>query len=152
MTAESAISLALSASSLIGVAYGVLFRQAKIEARVELLWGFLLRRGVAEGLSSGLMEKMSPLRLNVQLLDLHPEITHKVQDFYASAGKKLSDIKLIEEIEKRWGTDLSLLSAANNMATGAMLSALLFFVRPEMDIFKQFDTTHWHRKKSDEAK
>jgi hypothetical protein len=147
MTTEAAISLVTAGAALLGSLYTGVYRQAKMESRVELLWALLLRRGVAEALVGGVMEKQSPLRLKVQFLEHHPEITGRVQQFYAESGRKLNDSRLIEAMERKFGVELSLLSASTQTGAGSWLVALAFMLRPEMEMFKQFDTHDWRSPK-----
>lgn len=140
------ISLVVAILGLIGTAYIGLFKFARIESRVELLWSFLMRRGVADALIGGVMEKSSPLRLKVQALEQHKALTEKARAFYLQAGHKMNDIGLIEELERRYGVELGAVASEHQMNAGGCLVALTFLLRPDMPLFKQFDTQDWHSR------
>src|SRR5260370_27126871 len=144
MTLSELIAVLISGLSLIGMVYLGAFRMAKLESRVELLWAFLLRRGVGDALVGGVMEKSSPLRLNVDALKQHADLLARAQEFYDAEGRKLNDIALIEEMERRFGVSLVAIAAEHKMMAGGCLVALVFLMRPTMSLFKQFDTEEWH--------
>src|ERR1700693_1377043 len=121
MTPAEIISLITACASLAVTIYTGLFRMAKIEARVELLWSFLLRRGLNEAINSGILYNQSPLQMNIEALFRHREIILQVREWYEKNGKDLSDVQVFEQIEKRFGEDLMQLCITEKVPTGGCI-------------------------------
>lgn len=79
-------------------------RVTTLEARVESLWTFLLRRGVAEAVTRGVGSMNSPLTISDEAKAWFAPFAHELHEFYrGGGGGSLPDDRLAEEIERRWG-------------------------------------------------
>jgi hypothetical protein len=144
MAPEAYLSLMVGFLSLLGLMGIGLARILKVEARVDLIWHFLARRGVADAFSGGLLLKESPLRLNIAALERHPELLKTIKEFYANDKRTLGDIELVQDIEAKFGTTLMPLAIKEGVTVGGCLMAMAFLIRPDMDIFKKYDTQKWN--------
>lgn len=115
-----------------------------IDARMDVLWGFFLRRSISEGLAAGTLTRESPLRANVQILDRHHEVVDGIKRWYEAEGKGLGDLELFIELERRFNVELHAICEQEKMMDGACLAALLFILRPDAPLFRQYDAKTWH--------
>ena len=139
------IALIAAVLSLIGMIYVGMFRQAKIEARVDLIWSFLLRQGIASSILGGLVERNSPLRLSVHAVEKHKDFVAKLKEWYNSHPEmqKLKDLDLFMALEKNFAVELNEVTMSENVLPGGTVAAALFLLRPSSDSFKMYDTSEW---------
>ena len=117
---------------------------SEVKSRVDILWSLLFRRGISDAVASGLLERQSPLKLNVDVLSGHTSLIEKIQEFYNAKGRKLQDLELLVELEKNFGQDLQrLCDETPGLLPGACLAAMVFMVRPHAELFEKFDTQSW---------
>jgi hypothetical protein len=118
--------------------------KGSIERQVDMIWQFLTRKGVNEALITGLVERGSPLHVNVARLDKHQDFIQKVKDWYDKGGCNLDDIKLFVELEKQFHIEIQKMCEIEGLLTGGVIAAILFIIRPNAQMFKQYDTSDWH--------
>jgi len=99
-------SLCASFVSIISVLYLVQIRVARMEAKVDTLWSFQLRRGEVETVLHGLGTKHSPLKLNEGALDVFPRaLREEIRQI--SQERCSTQTELACEIEQRFGERLA---------------------------------------------
>lgn len=118
-------------------------RLSRVESKVDVLWNFLLRRSISEGLNSGFLTRESPLKANVQILERHPEVIGDIKAWYETEGCQLLDLDLFVEIERRFNVPLHALCEHEGMMDGACLAAMFFMLRPESVLFEKYNTEEW---------
>ena len=136
------LSFAASTISLIGLIYTVVFRQAKLESRVEILWDFLVRRGITEAMQRGLLERNSPFRLTIDIRGRYKPLFDGVMEYYNRDGSKLKDSDLVSEIEKHFWPQIKQVCVDQGINDGACLAMILHYIRPEASYFKEWDVAH----------
>ena len=81
-------------------------RLGDTEHRIDALWDFTLRRGMAEALQKGVATMNSPVKVTDAARQLLSGIADELQDFYEQSGKGLSRPRLAALIAARWGPRL----------------------------------------------
>jgi hypothetical protein len=153
MTTEAVISLAGVITSVLAswlVARDHTHRDAvanaewrgKISERVDAMYRIIFRTGISDGLHAGVLNQNSPITINVEAFREHPDLLGKLQQFYNAAGKSLSDLDLLVEIEKRFGDELDSFEKAHNLKPAASLAAVCYLLRPEMKLFDKYKEQH----------
>lgn len=137
------ISIVTALLSFCGTVYFGLVRQAKIEARVELMWSFMMRKGLSEALISGLVERQSPLKVSVAALERHADLIDKIKIWYEKFGKTMPDLELTVAMETIFHTEFEKICLDEKILPSACVSAMLFFLRPESKIFDPFRRSDW---------
>lgn len=95
---------------------------AEIKIKVETMWNFLLKRGVAEGVNNGMLTMNSPVRLTPEsarvMEHMAAELTAFRDEKFPAADEKL----LALEIEKAFGDRLvKEVCVPNNISYGVCL-------------------------------
>src|SRR6266404_6660288 len=87
--------------ALLGVLWVAAVKMTRLEVKVETLWGFLLKRGVVEGVARGVMEVQSPVRLVNGSDKLLIHMADELREFYQKncLGMRESEIALAIEKE-----------------------------------------------------
>lgn len=147
-TPTEIISLVVACLSLVATVYMGLFKLAKIEARVELLWGFMMRKGMGEALISGLVERQSPLRVSIAALEKHGDLIEQVRKWYEQFGRKMPDIELTVSLETTFHADFERLCLTEGILPASCVAAMVFLLRPESKAFEPFRETDWAKSHS----
>jgi len=119
--------------------------KGKIEQQVNMIWQFLMRKGVNEALITGLVERGSPLHVNVAKLERHNDFIQDVKKWYNTTGSKLDDIQLFIAIENQFHLELQHMCETEGLMAGGAVAAVLFIIRPDAQMFRQYDTADWHK-------
>lgn len=99
----SLVGLALAVAGIIGKQAT---RLAKLEVKVDTMWHFNLRRGLAEGMEQGVVYRNSPLKVTETARNWMASLTVDLHDFYRETGRYMKDTDLAEAIERRFGERL----------------------------------------------
>ena len=148
-------SLVSSAISIIGWTYFVTTWKVRMDTRVNFMWDKIFEPAMISALRGGLLKKESPLRLNVEALSSKPGLVDRIQVFYNKlGGKKLADWELMAQLEEAFGEEFKELERETNgkLAWEGTVMAAAFLVRPEMNIFRQWDTKLWEHPIQSETK
>lgn len=97
------VGIIIAISSMCVTSYGVIWRQAQLELKVDLIWDFLIKRAMAEAVHVGAATMNSPLVIKEETREWFKDITPELQEFYHLKGFKLTDQALALEIERIWG-------------------------------------------------
>jgi len=97
------ITLLTALPNLIGLFYVGAWKMGRIELKVDTMWEFQLRRGIAEGVSKGVLKKNSPISLTEMAEEAIEPLKKELLDFFESLGRRLTDIELAIEIERHFG-------------------------------------------------
>jgi hypothetical protein len=79
----------------------------KLEVKVEIVWGMLMKRAAVEGVHQGLMEVRSPIRLANNSGALLEHMAPDIIAFYEKNCKKMSESAAALAIEQEFGTRLA---------------------------------------------
>ena len=147
MTQEGVMALIISVLTFVGLIYTSVYRTSKVEAKVELMWGFLLRQGLTSSILGGVMERNSPLKVNTERLAGYHTFINNVKAWYDADQKlhRITDLELYMKLEDKFHLELTEICIGEKILPGGCTAALLFMIRPEAEIFKKFDTSDWHR-------
>jgi hypothetical protein len=143
MEAMATIGLVISCLSLLATIYLGLFRMARIEARVDIIWTFILRQGVASSILGGLVERNSPLRFNVGALQRHQDFVARLQDWYTPARQRLRDLELFVELESSFSKEFTAICEEEKVLPGGCTAAAMFLLRPAT--YKEYETKDWEK-------
>lgn len=97
------IGIVIALCSMCVTSYGVIWRQAQLELKVDLIWNFLDKRAIAEAVHSGAATMNSPLLIKDETREWFKDFTTEFQEYYQTKGFKLNDQLLSLEIERIWG-------------------------------------------------
>jgi hypothetical protein len=122
-----------------GVLYSATMRLSRVESRVEIIWSFLLRRGVIEGLERGVLTQNSPLSIAPEVLVRYRVIFSKVKEFHDSNGRDLSDMDFSLAIEQKFWPEIRTVCLDAGINDGACLALVLKYVRPQAKVFVDFE-------------
>lgn len=100
------INSVLAGISLIGVIYAVAVKMTRLEVKVDVIWGTLLKRALVDGVANKLMEVNSPIRLVNNSGELLAHMAPELQAFYRDKCKGLDEKAAAAEIEKVFGDRL----------------------------------------------
>lgn len=78
----------------------------RLEDKVTTIWEFQMRRAATEAIQKGIGYMNSPLIIDQEAKAWFDELAEKLQAFYASLDKNISDTDLALEIEKKFGDDI----------------------------------------------
>lgn len=82
-------------------------RFAKLEVKVDTLWGFHMRTGANEVITRGIGTMNSPVVIGDEAKAWLRELKFELQKFYRGLGRhNLTDSELCLEIERRFGKQL----------------------------------------------
>lgn len=138
------IALAVAVGNLLGLIFLVVGRITKVEGRVEILWEFLMRRGVMEALQRGVLERNSPIKIPTAMQDRYRDILEKVKTFYlANGAASLSDVDLAMRIETHFWPDIHKICLDAQIHDGACMAMMINYVRPDAAIFKEVEPLIW---------
>lgn len=94
----------------------------ELEVKVETMWLFHLRRGMAEAVDKGLGTLNSPLVVNDKARQVFGDFGKELEEFYRQLARTLSDAELALEIEMRFGDRiLKEVCVPNDMKYGSCL-------------------------------
>lgn len=94
----------------------------ELEVKVETMWLFHLRRGMAEAVDKGVGTLNSPLVLNEKARQMFGPFGGELEVFYSGLDRTLSDSELALEIERKFGDRiLKEVCLPNDMKYGACL-------------------------------
>ncbi len=100
----TALNLALSIISLLGVIWISAVKLTTIEVKVETIWSFLMKRALSEALIQGVATRNSPVRVTDDAKRWMTPLMPAIRDFYAKLGRRnITDAELALEIERRFG-------------------------------------------------
>jgi hypothetical protein len=82
-----------------------LIKLAQLEAKVDTLWQFQLRRGEVEAVLQGYATKNSPIRVNEERASqVFPAgLAEEIQRFFNRLGRNLTRVEMAAEIERHFG-------------------------------------------------
>jgi hypothetical protein len=132
--------------TLLGQFYLIVVWKTKVDYKVDFIWRQVMEPLMMKAVKDGLLRKESPLRANVQALAAHDDLLTKAMEFYEQGGKRLADWQLMDEIQKKFGAELAIVAEEGHVSVEGCAIALAFYLRPEMELFKQFDTHEWKFK------
>lgn len=92
--------------SLLGLLWLLAVKMTKLEVKVDTMWGMLLKRAIVEGVSLGVMEVHSPVRLINHSADMLDAMAQELRDCYQKRWSKLGEKELALAIESEFGTRL----------------------------------------------
>ena len=81
-------------------------RLARLELKVETMWGFQMRRAVSESVSSGIGQFNSPLVFSAAANAALDPIRQQLLDFWMTLTPLITDADALLAIEARFGNDL----------------------------------------------
>lgn len=94
----------------------------QLEVKVETMWLFHLRRGMAEAVDKGMASLNSPLVVNGKAREVFGVLGKELEDFYKQLGRELVDAELALELERKFGDRiLKEVCIPNDMKYGACL-------------------------------
>ncbi len=97
-------------------------RFAKLEVKVDTLWGFLLRRAEVEATTVRLADKNSPLEVRPESLELFRNLAPALRNYYTTEGFGLTAPELALNIEEKFGREITdTISKPNDLTFGACL-------------------------------
>jgi hypothetical protein len=112
-------------------------RIARIEERVEIMWLFLIRRGMVEALTKGVLEKNSPVKMPPAIYEAHRSFFREIREHYERYWEHLTDIELAIAVEKNFGEKLvQEICIPHSLDHGACLVAAVFICRPLAEMFR----------------
>lgn len=95
---------------------------AEIKVKVETMWNFLLKRGVAEGVNNGMLTMNSPVRLTPESARVMEHLAPELRAFRDDKFPALDEKQLALEIEKEFGDRLvKEVCVPNNISYGVCL-------------------------------
>lgn len=107
LSIQDIISLSTAAASFLGVLYVAGVKLAKIELKVDTMWGFLMQRAEVSLINSGYGTRKSPLHIYPEAKKLLAPLVPDLLKIYEAAKKrKLDDRALALEIEKDLGKEI----------------------------------------------
>ncbi len=92
--------------TIIGGFFNLVSRLSRIELKVDTMWDFQMRRGVAEAVSKGMGTVNSPLVVSPVVKEWYAPIADELISFYTDEGHKLEERDLFIAIEKKFGDRL----------------------------------------------
>lgn len=108
--------------SLLAVLWILAVKITRLEVRVEVIWNFLLKRAIVEGVDKGLMTLNSPVRITNKATSVLGVMTKELQEKYKTTWNKLSENELAFVIEKEYGDRLvQEVCLPNNITLGVCL-------------------------------
>lgn len=88
--------------SLAGVIYGSIWKTAQIELKLDIIWSYIMERGMASMITSGLGTLNSPLIISDEAIAWFAPMEKELKSIYKKYTK-LDDYKLGFEIQKSLG-------------------------------------------------
>lgn len=79
---------------------------SKLEVKVETLWEFQIRRGMAEAVHKGVAEMNSPLTFNEEVQKYLEPLKDQLITFWDVKGKSLPPTEALLELEREFGDAL----------------------------------------------
>ena len=126
------LSLVLGVVSLVGVLWGVGYRQGKLEVKVDTMWDFQLKRGFSEGLQEAMLQTHSPLKTTSKARDMMMPVLDRVRQFYSEKGHRLSDPRLFEAIHAHFGDEiLEKIALPRQLLYGSCIATLIKICRED---------------------
>lgn len=144
MTPAEIISITAASLSLGSTLYLGIFRMAKIESRVEILWNFLLKRVVGDTVASGLLRNESPLTIDIVALERHKPLLAEIKEWYGTQPESVSDLELFQRMEQKYSDKLTAICMEENILPGGASVAMLFLLRPQSKLFDGYNA--WGQK------
>lgn len=116
--------------AIAGVFYHTVTKIATMELKVDTIWTFLLKRGVAETVQGGFATMNSPLLINERGLSAMKPLIPDLKLFAKTLKRKMSDGEIMMTIERKFGERLfKEVCIPNNMHLGACLVVALAIVK-----------------------
>lgn len=107
LSIQDIVSLATAIASFIGTLYIAGIKLAKIEVKVDTMWGFLMHRAEVSLINGGYGERKSPLTVYPEAKKLLEPLLPDLIKIYEDAKKKrLNDKAVAMEIEKKLGREI----------------------------------------------
>lgn len=129
---DTIVSIVLGVLSLGGSLVYVIRKIYQIEFRVELLWDFIFRRGVAEAVANGWAKMNSPMVIQNDVKTWFKPLEKDLKHLYKTKGKGLTDKRLMMLIESKMGERLlKEVCLVHNMHAGACLILALQIAKDE---------------------
>jgi hypothetical protein len=95
---------------------------AEIKVKVETMWNFLLKRGVAEGVNNGMLTMNSPVRLTAESAQVMEHLAGELQEFRNTKFPDADEKTLALRIEEEFGDRLvKEVCVPNNISYGVCL-------------------------------
>jgi hypothetical protein len=132
-------ALVIAGLNFFGLVYVVATRLSRVESRTEIMWSFLLRRGIIEGLDKGVLTQNSPVSIAPAVLQRYRTVFSKVKEFHDSNGRDLSDMDFSLQIEKHFWPEIRTVCLDAGINDGACLALVLKYVRPQAKVFVDFE-------------
>jgi len=82
------------------------WRLAQIAVKVETMWQFQLRRGIAEAVHHGMATVNSPFVITEEAKSWLDDLAVPLRQLYQKLGRHVSDTDLLIEIELRFGDEI----------------------------------------------
>lgn len=129
------ISLAGLSFTLFSAILGIVWRLAHLNQRVDLIWDFLMRRALSEGLAKGLVIQNSPLRvIDDKARAAYEPLLGRLRVFGEKTGRRMTERELFIELEKRFGEEMSrTVCPALELSAGACLHVAAALMREELE-------------------
>ena len=114
MDAANAYGLIGAVAALAGMTGGSMIavfkfggRMAKLEERVEVMWGFTMSRAIEHGINAGRFTQNSPVAVAESSKAIVPDdLAADLRSMYARLKKPISDNELRYQIERRFNQRL----------------------------------------------
>lgn len=113
---------------------------AEVAGQVKFIYEHIINPMIKKAVDAGLLGHASPLRMNVEVLREHDDLLKHVREYYLTEGQKLGDWQLVEAITDKFRKEFEEISSSKGIALDALAISAVFYVRPDMEIFKQWET------------
>lgn len=134
--------------ALVGVLWVAAVKMTRLEVKVDTMWSMLLKRAVVEGVSLGLMEVHSPIRLVNNSGKILESMSEELQKFYIEKCKGLDEAHSALEIEREFGARLVKdICIPNNISFGVCILIALAIAKNEDTLVEILDDNLPEKKK-----
>lgn len=118
------------AFSVGGIVWKAGSRISKLEDRVDVLWKFLIERGVAEAIHKGIAKRNSPIEIDPTASEWITPLMEDLKRIVTQQKKPLSESSWAHEIEKHFGKRIvNEVCVPNGISAGACLVILIDALR-----------------------
>lgn len=116
------VTVVLGGFAFFGRLANIYARVCTVEVKVNELWAFQFRRGVAEATQRGLMEVHSPARLIGGSGQMLEHMADELRAYYKAHLSNLGEVEAGAALEKKFGARLTVeVCIPNNITLGACL-------------------------------
>ena len=91
--------------ALIGFTIRFSFVLGQVRLKIDTIWNLYIASANNEGVNKNFMQRNSPLVLTAKAIEAFDAsgLGKELQEYYIREGHKFDDVRLLGEIEKRWG-------------------------------------------------